>query len=79
MIVDAGLAETLGGRVATQRLRLNMSQVEFAQALGVARSTIDRIERDLHQPRADTLERIAALTEMPVSYFFPSDDDFFKE
>jgi transcriptional regulator with XRE-family HTH domain len=71
------LPGTLGGRVAYQRALLNMSQVEFAAALGLSRSTIDRIERDLHFPRADNLEKIAALTEVPVSWFFPSDDDFF--
>lgn len=72
------LPTTLGGRIAYQRARLNMTQVEFAAALGLSRSTIDRVERDLHSPRADNLEKIAALTAMPVSWFFPSDDEFFE-
>jgi transcriptional regulator with XRE-family HTH domain len=48
----------------------NLSQVEAAEAAGVARGTIQNAEAGRFTPRADALARMAALYRVPMDSLF---------
>ncbi|WP_076511125.1 MULTISPECIES: helix-turn-helix domain-containing protein [Pseudacidovorax] len=52
------------------RTAMTMSGLGLAQASGVSRSMLSRIERGLVSPSVDTLERIARGLGVPVARFF---------
>lgn len=47
-----------------------MTQAELASELGVDPITVSRWERDVVEPRATTIRRLAGLAGMPVSWFY---------
>lgn len=49
--------------IKTYRSRLNMTQRELADVLGVARNTVNRWEMGIKNPRAETLRRIQNMVE----------------
>ncbi|GIM48460.1 hypothetical protein DNHGIG_40090 [Collibacillus ludicampi] len=49
------------------RQKLNLSQSELAERVGVHRTTINRIEKRALQPSLDLLERIANVLKVPLA------------
>ncbi|WP_306995019.1 MULTISPECIES: helix-turn-helix transcriptional regulator [Pseudoxanthomonas] len=41
----------------------------------VASTRVNRYETGVHQPDLQTLQRLAAVLELPVAYFYAEDDD----
>ena len=54
-------------RVVELRIRRNLSQETLARRARINRVTLARLERALHPPRLDTLERIAKALEVPLT------------
>jgi len=68
---ELDLCDTLGKRVRAIRRYYMMTQGEFSELLGVKQSSISRWEKDKAEPTAETLEKLAALTESdPVTILF---------
>ena len=49
------------------RIRRNLSQETLARRAGINRVTLARLERALHPPRLDTLERIARALKVTLA------------
>lgn len=58
-------ATTVGGRVRALRLASGRTAMEVAEASGMARSNFARLEAGRHEPRLDTLRRVAAALGVP--------------
>jgi transcriptional regulator with XRE-family HTH domain len=58
----------IGDRFRIIRLREEMSQKEFAEALGCSRVTITNIELSRHQPSLKTLIRLRKQFKVPYNY-----------
>ena len=58
-----------GARVRTARAEAGLTLMELAKRSGVTRDTISKIERNVHEPQAGTLAKIAAALDRPVAYF----------
>jgi transcriptional regulator with XRE-family HTH domain len=58
----------LGRRIAEVRARLGLTQVAFAERIGVTRNTVRRYEQGEHHPRALVLARIAQLGDVPIDW-----------
>jgi transcriptional regulator with XRE-family HTH domain len=54
-------------RVAEIRAQQNLSQEALAKRAKINRVTLARLERALHPPRLDTLERIARALGVPLA------------
>lgn len=57
----------LGGRLKQHRRRCNLSQEKLANKAGISRVHLSRLESNQSEPSLDTLIRIAAAFELPVS------------
>jgi len=60
-------------KVALLRERRGLTQREVGDYVGVSRSNVTRWERGEHRPQLATIEKIAELFSVPVTYFL--DDD----
>jgi transcriptional regulator with XRE-family HTH domain len=54
-------------RVVEIRIQRNLSQETLARKARINRVTLARLERALHPPRLDTLERIARALGVPLA------------
>ena len=66
----AKLQKFLGTRVYELRKRVNLTQAQFAEKVGVSNDTISRIERGIRCPSFDVLERIAKGLNIEVRELF---------
>jgi len=66
MAVRSKATRRVAERVVELRIRRNFSQEALAQKARINRVTLARLERALHPPRLDTLERIAAALGVPL-------------
>ena len=60
---DAALAE-LGRRIAEARLARQMTQAQFAQAAGVSKRTVERLEGGASTPTANLVRCLRALDKL---------------
>jgi transcriptional regulator with XRE-family HTH domain len=54
----------IGERLRTIRIRRAMTQEELATAAGIGKNTVNRLERDLTEPRPPTLRKLAQALEV---------------
>lgn len=64
-----GNKEDLGERIRTARLSHGMKQTDLAEAVGVGKSTVGMWENGQREPNIDTLEALADVFNVPMSYF----------
>lgn len=64
------LKSYIGLRVKAARHEKGLTQEQFAAHLGKAVETISNIERGAAFTGLETLEKIASLTDKPMSFFF---------
>ena len=57
-------------KLAACRANADMNQVEFAEALGVDRSTIANWEAGKSEPNVTQLRRISELSGIPMDFIF---------
>ncbi|MEU2044725.1 helix-turn-helix domain-containing protein [Streptomyces albidoflavus] len=57
----------LGDRIRERRMRQNLTQEKLAEAAGVSRDTVQRIERGTNDPRYSDLARIACALDTPLA------------
>lgn len=58
----------LGKRLRQMRIAAGFSQIELAQTLGIAQSTLSGYETDSSMPNYDMVEKIAALCEFDIMF-----------
>ena len=56
--------------IAACRVNANMTQAEFAEAIGVDRTTIVNWESGKTEPTATQLRRISELSGIPIDFIF---------
>jgi Zn-dependent peptidase ImmA (M78 family)/transcriptional regulator with XRE-family HTH domain len=66
-------------RLRDARLAKRLNQSELAAAIGVTRQAISAFEQGEKSPEADTLTRIAATLDQPMSFFSTEDRPVFGE
>lgn len=64
----------LGERIKVGRISRNMTQSRLAALVGVAASTVGMWEQGRREPDLDTIEALADIYNVPVSYFIDKDD-----
>ena len=67
------LKAQFGQKIASLRVAQNRTQASLAKATGVSVDTISNIERGVHGPRFELLERLADALGMPVMKLFDFD------
>lgn len=65
---------TIGQKIKTGRLSREMTQAALAAALGVSPSAVGMWEQDRREPDFDTMEALADIFNVPMSYFVTEDD-----
>jgi transcriptional regulator with XRE-family HTH domain len=65
----------VGRRVRTQRLAKGLSQTELGQSIGVTFQQVQKYEKGTNRIGAGRLSRIAQALEVPVTYFFPNEEE----
>jgi DNA-binding XRE family transcriptional regulator len=63
--------EFVAQRIKDARTEAGMTQDEVTQLTGLPQSHISRLENRQHSPSRATLEKIAAATKKPLSFFDP--------
>lgn len=71
----SGCASRIGAQIKALRIASGVSGGELAQASGISRLMLSRIERGLVSPSAETLDRIAGGLEVSMSRFFSDQFD----
>ncbi|MES2675494.1 MAG: helix-turn-helix transcriptional regulator [Pseudomonadota bacterium] len=64
------LKKQFGKRMKTLRTSAKMTQEQLANDVGVTIESISNIERGIHGPSFDTLEKIAEVLKIPVQDLF---------
>ncbi|MEX6509243.1 helix-turn-helix domain-containing protein [Jiella sp. M17.18] len=62
----------IGQRIRARRLALDMSQTVLGEALGVTFQQVQKYEKGANRVPAGRLQRMAAVFNVPVSFFFES-------
>lgn len=60
----------VGSRVRLRRMMLSMSQEKLGESLGITFQQIQKYEKGTNRIGASRLQHIAAVLEVPVSFFF---------
>ena len=66
-MIDCKLAETFRNNVKAHRARLNLTQVEFSNLLGVQRTKVADLERGRNIPTLRVVETIANALSVDAS------------
>lgn len=70
----AQLKKQFGRRLQSLRVSAKITQEQLADKVGVTIESISNIERGIHGPSFDTLEKIAAALQVSVNHLFVFDD-----
>jgi transcriptional regulator with XRE-family HTH domain len=62
--------QALGARIKELRKKLNYTQEQFAEKIGVAPRHISRIENGVNTPSVETLEKIAIVLGVEIKDLF---------
>lgn len=60
----------VGSRVRMRRMMLEMSQEKLGEALGLTFQQVQKYEKGTNRIGASRLQQIAAILQVPVSFFF---------
>ncbi|HIF9273842.1 TPA: helix-turn-helix domain-containing protein [Photobacterium damselae] len=63
-------------KIKNARLKSRISQSEMSRLLNISRQTYIDIENGIRTPRADTIHKIAIVTNTSISYFYYDTYDF---
>lgn len=64
------LKKQFGKRVQALRISAKMTQEQLANDVGITIESISNIERGIHGPSFDTLEKLADAFQLPVKQLF---------
>lgn len=67
---------TKGQRIRNARKKAGMTQTELAQKLNIPFQSISQWERDLRNPKLDTIQRIAKALHVSPAYLMGWENDF---
>jgi transcriptional regulator with XRE-family HTH domain len=59
----------IGEKLKDLRIRRALTQEELAAAAGIGKNTVNRLERDLTEPRPPTLRKLAQALEVDPAEF----------
>jgi transcriptional regulator with XRE-family HTH domain len=60
----------VGARIRMRRLMLDMSQERLGEELGITFQQVQKYEKGSNRVSASRIQRIAAVLQVPVSFFF---------
>jgi transcriptional regulator with XRE-family HTH domain len=62
--------DRIGDKIRLRRVELKVSQAKLGYAIGVSFQQIQKYEKGVNRVGAHRLEQIAAVLDLPVSYFY---------
>ena len=62
--------------LSLRRRMLGMSQVELADAAGIAQGTLSKAEQGIREASDDLVEKLASALECPVSFFYQAEREY---
>ncbi|WP_346844582.1 helix-turn-helix transcriptional regulator [uncultured Rothia sp.] len=65
---------TLQDRIRKAREHADLTQVEFAERLGVSRNTLNRWEGGIYSPADSVIRQIAQVANIPLDWFYVVDE-----
>lgn len=65
---------TIGKRIKEVRTLYNYSQRQLGKVIGVSKTMIYQLEKDLRLPSITTLVKISKIFDVPISYFLMTDE-----
>ena len=65
--------KVIGQKIAQWRYEMGLSQYNVADAIGLSRNGIDKIEKGKCAPKITTLLNLCAAFSVPLSTFLPDD------
>lgn len=78
-MAEKGALPVYSRRLREAREARDLSQRNLGIEAGldefVASTRINRYEKGVHQPDLQTMQRLAAILELPVAYFYAEDDE----
>lgn len=66
---------SLGDRIRRARIKMGLSQVSLADAIGVKAGTLSGYEREYRRPDVEMLDRIASVLGVSTDYLLGRTDD----
>lgn len=66
--------DTIGQRLITAREKLNLTVIDAATAVGIAKSNLSRIENDKHEPAIATVMKLARFYGVTTDWILFGDD-----
>lgn len=66
----AQFKKLLGKRIRHVRKKNDLSQEQFAELIGIDPNSVSRIERGVHYPSLDTLEKISTVLKLEMRDLF---------
>ena len=70
--------EQLGQRIANARMTKGYTPDQFARRIGVRTSTVESWEKGRSSPRANRLNTIAGILNVPVAWLISGSDEFIE-
>lgn len=67
-------SNNIGGRLRAARKKMGLTQTELADRLGISFVGVSQWESGKRNPKKETLVRLAAVLDVPVSYFFDTEN-----
>jgi transcriptional regulator with XRE-family HTH domain len=67
--------ETIGQRLIIARKNLNLTVIDAAEAVGIAKSNLSRIENDKHEPAIATVMKLARFYGITTDWILFGDDE----
>lgn len=67
------IGDKIGGKIKYIRTKLDLSQAELGDAIGIHQVSIGRYENGERIPSIETLDKIAALISKKADWFFETD------
>jgi transcriptional regulator with XRE-family HTH domain len=65
----------VGRRIRARRVECKMSQTALGKPLGVTFQQVQKYEKGINSVSSSRLKRISTLLEVPMSFFYRSDED----
>ena len=66
---------SIGERISSARIATGLSEEQFANRLGVKRSSVEHWEAGSQSPRANRINQMAGILQVPVVWLLAGGDD----
>ncbi len=73
------MSQSIGKKIKKIRKKRGMNQYEFAELIGLCKSTISKYENDKLSVPIDNLKKISDVFNVPMNEFFSDETEYYEE